>query len=144
MHQVVRHTRFERFTLHAAGLILFMALSMVLPSMISGLDARGAGLMAMLLSLLAWYLADVWMTRRRGLTVLSMRLDVADYSDEEPVMTVWEIKQAIIAELSKISETLSQAEEIHFIGFEPDDSGIFMRMIDQALHHTSSPQANPA
>lgn len=60
-----------------------------------------------------------------------LRLDVADYSGNEPLISVWNIKQAIIAELALVAAELDAAEQIHFVGFE-EDAGIFMRMIEQA------------
>ena len=35
-------------------------------------------------------------------------------------------------QLMEIADTLGEAEEIHFIDFDEDDAGIFMRMIRQA------------
>lgn len=153
--RIIRRPRSKRYTLHAAGVALFLVIAMLLQKTTAQIDEKTATVAAMVIALVVWHLADFWTTRRKGLTVryewsprrnrlhvyvyqqwktlVSLRLNVADYYGQESLMSIMEIKQAIVAELTKVANTLEQADEIHFVGFDAEDSGIFMRMVRQAL-----------
>jgi putative flippase GtrA len=154
MH-IIRHPCSERYTLHAAGIVIFLVIAMLLQQANARIDEKTATVVAMIAALIVWYLADFWTTRHRGLTMryewsprrnrlhvyvyqqwktlVSVRLDVADYYGQESLMSILEIKQAIIAELAPVADALEKAEEIHFVGFDEEDTGIFMRMIRQVM-----------
>jgi len=155
MKQSIRHTRSQRYQLYALGLILFSLAALFLSKASPNLDESSAGIIAVVVGLCGWYMADFWITRRKGLLLryewsprqnrlliilqkqwkrlFVLRLDVADYSGNEPLISVWNIKQAIIAELTLVAPELDLAEQIHFVGFDEEDAGIFMRMIEQTM-----------
>ena len=155
MKQSIRHTRSQRYQLYALGLILFSLAALFLSKASPNLDESSAGIISVVVGLCGWYMADFWITRRKGLllryewsprqnrlliilqkqwkTLFVLRLDVADYSGNDPLISVWNIKQAIIAELTLAAPELDLAEQIHFVGFDEEDAGIFMRMIEQAM-----------
>lgn len=109
-------------------------------------------LVAAVVAIVIWLSVDWWLTRRRGVLVnyewsprgnrLIVRLNhgfkrlalakvaVSDYSGRESLLTILQIKQAISAELAKVSVELSAAEEVHFVEFSEEDVGIFMRLVE--------------
>jgi len=148
--RVVRHTRTERFQLHAAGVAVYFAVASSLVRLFPDSDDMLLVLFAAVVAIGAWFVLDWWLTRRRGVLVtydwsprgnrLTVRLHngfkrlaaakviVSDYSGRESLLTILQIKQAISVELARVSVQLSAAEEIHFVGFSEEDVGIFMRL----------------
>lgn len=152
MTKVVRHTRAERFQLHAAGVAVYFAVASSLVRLFPDSDDMLLVLFAAVVAIGIWYAFDWWLTRRRGVLVtydwsprgnrLTVRLKkgvkqlavakvvVSDYSGRESLLTILQIKQAISAELAKVSDELFGAEKIHFVGFSEEDVGIFMRLVE--------------
>lgn len=149
--KVVRHTRAERSQLHAAGVAVYFAVASSLDRFFPVSNDMLLVLFAAGVAFVDWFVLDWWLTRRRGVLVtydwsprgnrLTVRLHkgvkrlafakvvVSDYSGRESLLTILQIKQAILAELAKVRSEFSAAPEIHFVGFSEEGVGIFAQFL---------------
>ena len=60
-------------------------------------------------------------------------MEVADYYGNESLIHSMEVKEAIMDELVSITDVIKASRELHIIGIDHEDSGIFVRLVTQAL-----------
>ena len=152
---IVHHPPTERWILHASAFGIFLAAGWLISKVAPSVDEIIVTLLATFVAFLVWFVLDYWITRRKGLTVrfdwsarghrlrfrvyqqfktlVSVRMDVADYYGNESLMHSMEVKEAIIDELISIADVIKASRELHIIGIDHEDSGIFVRLVTQAL-----------
>ena len=141
--------------MHAFAFGIFVLVGWLISNVAPLVDEIVLTLLATFVAFLVWFVLDYWITRRNGLTVrfdwsarghrlrfrvyqqfktlVSVRMDVADYYGSESLMHSMEIKEAIIDELTGIADVINASRELHTIGINDEDSGMFVRLVMKVL-----------
>ena len=152
---VIHHPPTERWILHTSAFGIFVAVGWLMSKVAPLVDEIILTFVATFVAFLVWFVLDYWITRRNGLTVrfdwsarghrlrfrvyqqfktlVSVRMDVADYYGSESLMHSMEIKEAIIDELVVIADAIKASRVLHIVGIDDEDSGILVRLVTKAL-----------
>ena len=162
---VIHHPPTERWMLHISAFGIFVAIGWLISKVAPSVDEIIVTLLATFVAFLVWFVLDYWITRRKGLTVrfdwsarghrlrfrvyqqfktlVSLRMDVFDYYGNEPLMHSMEVKEAIIDELTGIADVIRASRELHIVGIDDEDSGIFLWLVTKALERELYNQSTP-
>ena len=152
---VICHRPTERWILHTSAFGIFVAVGWLMSNVSPSVDEIIVTLLATFVAILVWFMLDYWITRRKGLmvrfdwaprghrlrfrvyqqfkTLVYLRMDLADYYGNESLMHSMEVKEAIIDELAAIADVIKSSRELHIVGLDDEDSGIFARLAMKAL-----------
>ena len=141
--------------LHISAFGIFVAVGWLMSKVAPLVDEIILTFVATFVAFLVWFVLDYWITRRKGLmvrfdwsarghrlrfrvyqqfkTLVSLRMDVADYYGSESLMHSMEIKEAIIDELVVIADAIKASRVLHIVGIDDEDSGILVRLVTKAL-----------
>ena len=141
--------------MHAFAFGIFVLVGWLISNVAPLVDEIVLTLLATFVAFLVWFVLDYWITRRNGLTVrfdwsarghrlrfrvyqqfktlVSVRMDVADYYGNQSVMHSMEVKEAIIHRLVSIADVIKASRKLHIVGIDDEDSGIFVRFVTKAL-----------
>ena len=162
---VIYHPPTERWMLHISAFGIFVAVGWLISKVVPSIDEIIVTLLATFVALFVWFSLDYWITRRKELTVrfdwsarghrlrfrvyqqfktlVSVRMDVADYYGNQSVMHSMEVKEAIIHRLVSIADVIKASRKLHIVGIDDEDSGIFVRFVTKALDRELSNGAAP-
>ena len=152
---VIHHPPTERWMLHTSAFGIFVAVGWLMSKVAPSVDEIIVTLLATFVALFVWFALDYWITRRKGLmvrfdwsargqcirfrvyqqfkTLVSVRMDMADYYGNESLMHSMEVKEEIIDELTGIADVIRASRELHIVGIDDEDSDILVRLVMKVL-----------